>query len=204
LVEDMTVQERQRLLTGNFKEMYTEFWGRFQGMDEATYKDAYREARSKFLEMKKGFSINHYHCSWASLVSAATSTKETPVREFPKGKKQHPPPPAEKEETDFDTAIREFTEETGFSPSSYILVPYTKPFEMRIYGMDGMIYDHLFYIVKFHRKENVENRPSPETSGVMWGRYDDLMKDIWPADCPQRQLLVRVHNHLLSLYETSK
>jgi hypothetical protein len=188
LIEDTTLPERQLIATGDFFRLYVNFWGRWN----PAHREKFKESKAKFDALRTGYHQHHYLYSWDKLIRNAQSQYHEPVKEFPKGRKKR----GHEQESDFDCALREFSEETKFQPSSYVLIPYTKPFLMTLVGMDGMTYENIFYVVKFHRKENMEGRDSNETTGTVWLTYEEALKQMRPHEIPQRDLLQRVQIHL--------
>ena len=186
LLEDTTTKERERILTQDFHTLYVDFWGKW----DPRHKASFFKARTKFDCLRKGISQGTYHYSWARLIKGAKQHYDNPVKEFPKGRKNN------QNESDFDCALREFSEETGFSPLSYVLIPYTKPFLMEVIGMDGHMYENLFYVVRFYNKENVDDRESSEVKKVVWSTYQEAMDEIRPHEKPQKDLLSRAPSPL--------
>lgn len=189
LVEDMTDSERQRILWSNFRSLYVQFWGRF----DPAHEESYRCAHLKFKTMRR-------RSIWKQMIRQVKTHYETPGFEFPKGKKTAPEELSHLVESNFDCAIREFSEETCFPPTSYHLIPYTKPFEMERVGMDNRTYLSTFYVVKFLKKESVQSRQSSEIQAMTWMTSEDMLKQIRPKEVEFRDLIQRVNTHLINLY----
>ena len=196
LIEDTTVKEREWILHEDFENLYYNFWGRW----DSAHKDNFRMSRKKFETLRQGYSQDNYFFSWDRIIRNAHSQYPQPVKEFPKGRKKR----GCKNESDFDCAIREFTEETGLEPTSYVLIPHTKPFVMKFVGMDGCMYENTFYVVKFHNKENLDSRQSSETCGVSWMTFEQALSDLRPHEKEKHDLLQRVHEYLQNMYPMEK
>src|SRR5579872_4199522 len=136
LIEDTTTEERNKILNQNYEDLYVEFQGR---PIEDLERDKFQISKMKFERLRKGFRQNHYFYSWETLIQGAKSRHDKTSKEFPKGRKKIIPG---KEESNFDCALREFEEETHCSVQSYVLIPYTPPFIMKIHGMDGCMYEN--------------------------------------------------------------
>lgn len=192
LIEDTTVPERQLILNENFTTLYLNFWGRWDPL----HKEKFRNSKQKFEALRIGYYQNNYLYSWEHLIAKAKNRYLSPSTEFPKGRKKK----GQEDETDFDCSLREFSEETGCLPNCYVLIPYTKPFVMKVIGMDGYTYENLFYVVKFHRKEELQSHVCSETTGTVWLTQKEALKELRTHEEPQRDLLQRVETHLSNMY----
>jgi len=91
LIDEMSMEEKTRLLNWNFTDLWTELWYR-KPIDE--------KSKKKYNYLKTGILQN--------MIETSTTRWETPEWEFPKGRKKI-------HEKMVECAVREFIEETGYS-----------------------------------------------------------------------------------------
>ena len=194
LIEDMTVGERRKLSKCSFARLCKEFWDGFKlDIDPEKQASMSRQAKLKFQALKRGFWYKGKCICWRDLVQCAQSQHSLPDIEFPKGKKLKL---KDRQESEFDCAIREFEEETTCSPSSYILLPWTKPIQETLIGLDGDLYANTFYVVKFHQKEDLAQRQNAEISQMLWLTFEEGIKQCAKLDLSKRNLLQTIHSRV--------
>lgn len=190
IVDEMTNDEKQRLITGNFEQLWKQLWGDTIGIQ---YRGEENISRDKFSRLKSGIIIgNHLHTIETIIKSSTTSWNE-PEWGFPKGRRNY-------KEKDIVCALREFEEETGYSSSGVILVQNLLPFEEVFTGSNNKSYKHCYYLAKMVDK-NAETPvfQKTEVSAISWVTYDEAVSKIRPYNLEKIAILTRV-NTLLREY----
>lgn len=97
-------------------------------------KREYECAKENFENLKNNKQLN-----LLEILKNTHSCVESPEWGVPKGRRMF-------EESDIDTAKREFTEETGYLPNDYILFDNIEPYIENIVGTNGVKYRYVYYI----------------------------------------------------------
>lgn len=123
LLSNMTFGEQMILTNSTFTELWTSHWG--EGNDSKTHE--YEVSSNKFnmlniQEIMKGVHSGFLEPEWG----------------FPKGRRMH-------KETDWNCAVREFSEETNIDRNSYTIFKNLSLSET-FFGTNGVQYKHVYYI----------------------------------------------------------
>ena len=104
IINEMTIQEKNNLLTKSFDEIWKLLWGDFYGTQ---YRTEEKNAKDKFNQIKEGIHrFDDTFFNLESLIKNSNTNWIEPEWGFPKGRRNYG-------ETDLHCAIREFCEETG-------------------------------------------------------------------------------------------
>ena len=107
LISKFSREERNKIKTKNFDDLWKDLWSINDTVDIKDYlRKDYDNGKYKFNKLKK--NINN-------ILNKITIIYETTEWEFPKGRRN-------KNETNSETAKREFREETGYLDSDYIII----------------------------------------------------------------------------------
>lgn len=125
-VSEMTCGERKRLLDTSFDDIWDLLWSFHSNRNYIKQKE-YKDAKNKFnsFDFKTLFEENPSH--WPSHEWG-----------FPKGRKNI-------SESNIDCAIREFCEETGYTPDDITLINSIPPIVEEFQGTNGLSYKHVWY-----------------------------------------------------------
>ena len=105
LIDEMTVTEKENIISNNFEELWKSLWGDFIGIQ---YRSEEKHAKDKFTQIQRGIQIySEGNYDLTSLVKESKTQWTTPEWGFPKGRRNY-------QETDITCAYREFNEETGY------------------------------------------------------------------------------------------
>jgi len=100
----------------------------------------YDVAKRRFNDIKNGYLINGYYYNLKSIVKKYAMNWAEPEWGFPKGRRNS-------NENNIETAIREFSEETGYTLNDITLFKYPIFNELFI-GSDNMKYKHTYYLAE--------------------------------------------------------
>ena len=111
---------------------------------------------------------------------------------FPKGRRNY-------QEKDFDCALREFSEETGYHHSLLKNINNLLPFEEIFTGSNYKSYKHKYYLtfMDYSDSNNLVDMKSFEPSEVSkmeWKTYEDCMKNIRNYNLEKKRLITNIHN----------
>ena len=112
---------------------------------------------------------------------------------FPKGRRNT-------QEKDYECALREFSEETGYTISILNNIRNIVPFEEIFIGSNYKAYRHKYYLmnISYNDSLSVKTFQKSEVSGMEWKTYDDCMRSIRSYNLEKKKMLTNVHNCLMN------
>lgn len=113
---------------------------------------------------------------------------------FPKGRRNA-------YESDYDCALREFAEETGYPSSKVTNIRNIIPFEETFTGSNYNSYRHKYYLMYMDYDASLEPHlyQKSEVSNVEWKTYDACIASIRPYNLEKKKILTNVVNCITSL-----
>ena len=204
LIDEMTLDEKRRLQTQTFSELWSNVWGDYLN---AKYQNEETVSCERFNLLKDGVKI--YRGNGAScivkldeLIENSSTRWTEPEWGFPKGRRNY-------QEKDIDCALREFSEETGYDASKLIVMQNIIPYEEIFMGSNVKTYKHKYYIAYFPLSQTAAtvaaNHGPPkfqktEVSKMAWFTFDECMRHIRPYNLEKINIL-RNLNDALKEYE---
>jgi len=193
LLNEMTVEEKQKLLDYSFNELWKNLW--YNTKISSQYKLEEKDSNEKYNILLSGVKINNdisYNLSSLIEESNRKYMWLEPEWGFPKGRRNH-------NEYDFDCAKREFSEETGYSDKNLLLVNNILPYEEIFIGSNYKSYKHKYYVMMMqHITKNSFNYDKTEVSKVEWKTYDECMQCIRPYNLEKIKILSDIHYCLIN------
>ena len=171
LINEMTIQEKNNLLTKTFDDLWYQLWGDFVN---SKYSTEGKISKSKFSHIKDG--VNIYDSDFfelKELIQKSTTKWTEPEWGFPKGRREY-------HETDVDCSKREFQEETGISSRKINMILNVIPYEETFMGSNYKSYKHKYYLAYMKDIDNTTNFQKTEVSNMKWLTYDQVLKHIRP------------------------
>lgn len=178
----LTEDERNRILNYSFSDLWYDLWVNHH---TKLYKEIYPKAKTRFdtnFELVK------------NMISDSRAIVKEPVWGFPKGKQNS-------RESDINTAIREFKEESKL-PIGYKNIVNIPPAIETFKGSNGKMYSTFYYIAhtshKHHFKRVVldgirKDTISEEISNLCWVTLEEAKRLLPPW---RRKLLVETENRI--------
>ena len=110
---------------------------------------------------------------------------------FPKGRRNT-------QEKDYDCALREFSEETGYNASILNNIRNIVPFEEIFIGSNYKAYRHKYYLMNmlYHHSLSFKTFQKSEVSGMEWKTYEECMYCIRSYNLEKKKMLTNVHKCL--------
>ena len=193
LISNMTVEERKRLMTHDFIDLWKSLW---QLDKNKMFQKEFTEAKLKFDILKAGYIIkNNISSIWFDMKYIMENTEsllEEPEWGFPKGRRNI-------NEADYACALREFREETNLS-TKYCTMLNTQPYEEVFNGTNYVRYKHVYYLAFYNAHPNSPHVEAynicREIQNVKWMSYDDAQNKIRSINVERKELFKRVHNNI--------
>ena len=193
MLNQMTVDEKARLATDNFEMLWNSVWG--ENTLSVQYKNEESSSFEKFAMLRSGIRINNDYYTMDDLIKQSNENEKwnEPEWGFPKGRRNH-------QESDYDCAIREFYEETGYSDKMLHNIQNLIPYEEIFTGSNYKSYKHKYYIMFMNYKDSLVQYPyeESEVSKLEWKTYDECVKSIRPYNYEKIKLLTNLNATLLT------
>ena len=188
LVDEMTISEKERIISNSFDDLWKGLWGDFIGIQ---YRSEEKHAREKFIQIKRGIQIyNEGSYDITTLVKESQTNWITPESGFPKGRRNY-------QETDITCAYREFNEETGFMKEDLDMITNIQPYEEIFIGSNFKSYRHKYYIAELIAENITPNKfQRSEVSDMRWLTLDKCLSIIRPYNLEKIQLIKDINNVL--------
>jgi len=195
LFREMTIHEKEILKQQEFNQIWNQIWSKPRArMSESEYSEI-MSSFDKFVSLKSGI-INHlgeeYSIEQLIQESNEIAVYDEPEWGFPKGRR-------ESNEKDYDCALREFTEETGYSSRRLVSIENIFPFEEIFMGSNLRSYKHKYFLMKIQDDglQKNENMPDPfEVSKMEWKTYEECIACIRPYNLEKIKTIERVYKCL--------
>ena len=172
---EMTCHERLKLLTVPFDDIWSDMW---KNHDSKCYQLDHVPARHKMSQLDLPALLDEVPCRWTEQEYG-----------FPKGRK-------DMNETDKECAMREFCEETGYTPDQirFLDLP---PFEERFTGTNGEPYRHVYYVAEIPQENGApilgdSLQQTGEVGNIAWFTFQQCIDTIRSYDRAKKDVLRRV------------
>jgi hypothetical protein len=188
IIDEMTVYEKNNILTKPFNELWSSLWGEYSGIQ---YRGEEQVSKNKFLQLKHGVEmLSGVKYNLETLVSSSTTKWETAEWGFPKGRRNH-------QEKDLDCGFREFEEETGYDKFSLKQIHNVIPFEEIFIGSNIKSYKNKYYLSYMSRDTIQKNEyQKSEVKNMKWLSYKECMDIIRPYNVEKKKIITSVNNTL--------
>ena len=192
IIDEMTIDEKKRLLSCDFKQLWGEMWGSYTN---GQFSGEEAQSREKFNKIKNGVFFKG--CNGESKIITLRHLIETSSTHwkhaewgFPKGRRNN-------QESDIDCALRENLEETGYAIKKSDVLSNIVPFEEVFVGSNLKSYKHKYFVAMIHATDvPVSTFERSEVSKLKWLSYDDCVKKIRPYNIEKTKMLQKLHSIL--------
>ena len=187
MINDMTNNEKERLINKDFDELWIGLWGRDLGIHNRSEEKVSRE---KFNNLKTGTYIDNNFINLNKIINNSDNVWEEPEWGFPKGRRNH-------SEKDLPCALREFQEETGYLSNDLNLINNILPMEEIFIGSNYKCYKHKYFLAYIdNSKEPDYNYQETEVSKVEWKTIDDVLACIRYYNLEKKDLINKINKIL--------
>ena len=201
IISEMTIDEKNKITTLNFNELWGDIWGKTIGIQ---YRGEETAAKNKFELLKKGIADNNNDLySINILINEINNGKKNHIWKeqewgFPKGRHNF-------QEKDMACALREFEEETGYLKTNVKIIQNLVPVEEIFTGSNYKSYKHKYFLGYMDFKNSTYNynqtaiQNNNEVSMIEWKDYESALLSIRLYNLEKIDCLTRVHT-ILSNY----
>ena len=192
MIKQMTVEEKQGLLQHSFDELWTSMWCSEEDTGNNQYRQEELTSKSKFQALLKGIHFNGDMYSMETLIAESNESIWSEQEwGFPKGRRNY-------QENEYECAVREFTEETGYLSKLLKMVVNIYPFEEVFMGSNYKSYKHKYFLTFMDYNESLKHvfTPNSEVSKMEWLPLDACLNKIRPYNDEKKRLISKVHTCL--------
>ena len=193
MIFQMTKREKVRLLTDPFDVIWSELWG--GGSMNEQYRIEEQSSREKLAALRAGIVLKSDYYTLETLIGECPDQWEYAEWGFPKGRRNY-------QEKDYECAVREFCEETGYAAAALVPVQNLLPFEETFTGSNYKSYKHKYYLTYMTLAQSLKECvvQSSEVSCAEWKTFEDCMESIREYNVEKKRVLANIHrtirNHL--------
>ncbi len=190
MLKQMTNDEKKKLCLGNFDLLWKNIWG---DSVNNQYRTEEIVSREKYKILLYGVNNNYENYTLQSLIEESNQYPcwDEPEWGFPKGRRNN-------QENDYDCAVREFSEETGYPREYLVYIQNILPFEEIFTGSNYKSYKHKYFLMymKYEDSINTGTFQTSEVSKVEWKTYDDSISCFRPYNLEKIRILTNVDKGL--------
>jgi ADP-ribose pyrophosphatase YjhB (NUDIX family) len=187
MIKQMTNYEKECLKKGDFNALWKDIWG------SDIYKNQYKTeeiiSREKYNSLYSGVFFKNDFYNLSTLIEESNKFTRwiEPEWGFPKGRRNI-------QEKDYDCAVREFCEETGYSQERLKNIQNILPVEETFTGSNYKSYKHKYFImyINYNDTLNVNNYQKSEVSKMEWKTYDECIACIRPYNLEKIRMITNV------------
>lgn len=193
MMRQMTQTEKRMLLEEAFETIWNRIW--CDDVSSSQYRSEEMTSKDKFEVLCSGVYMKGEFYNMASLLDECKdSVWEVPEWGFPKGRRN----PGE---NDYDCAIREFCEETGYKRSHLNNLENIIPIEEIFTGSNYKSYKHKYFIMNMDIRNttNLDNYQRAEVSKMEWMDYEQCLLNIRDYNLEKKRAIGKVNNMLKEL-----
>ena len=180
LINEMTIKEKQYLLTKSFTELWTDLWGDYVGLQ---YRGEEKSSKDKFIQIKKGIVISKEEkYDLNTLIKSSETDWKEPEWGFPKGRRNYG-------ENDIGCGLREWEEETGISKHELLLIKNIIPFNEVFIGSNYKSYLHRYFLALIKNPNvDINKYQTTEVSNMEWLTYEECEKKFRPYNPEKNEI----------------
>lgn len=189
MIDEMSLDEKQRIITTPFETLWTQMWGTAHNNQYTSEEIA---SKKKFDQLKEGVFMDGCWYTLQDIVQGSKTTWTETEWEFPKGRRN----PKEK---DLECALREFEEETGIDKHTLQVVENVLPFVEIFIGSNHKPYKHKYFIASMEHQldlVNLTNFQITEVSKMEWKTVDKCLESIRPYNLEKKEVIENINKVL--------
>lgn len=198
MLKQMTNKEKEQLKIKNFDILWKNIWETndtcpIDSHSSHQYKIEEANSREKYNALIKGIRVQNdfYNLDDLIEISNQFTLWEEPEWGFPKGRRNY-------QENDFDCAIREFSEETGYSANKLIYLQNVLPYEEIFTGSNYKCYKHKYFLMYMNYEDTLKmgQYQKSEVSKVEWKSLEECLHIFRPYNLEKIRILKNVEEGL--------
>ena len=192
IINEMSVDEKQRILNKPFELLWSEMWGE-SNTGNNQYKNEENASKKKFELLREGILIDDKIVTLKDIIEMSNTSWRETEWEFPKGRRNQ-------KEKDLECALREFEEETGIKTSEITIIENILPFEEIFIGSNHKSYKHKYFLAYMNNfledNNKLSNFQATEVSKLEWKTIEKCLETIRPYNLEKKELIININKVL--------
>ena len=186
----MTQEEIDIVSKSDFQTIWDSIWSKTAFLK--IYEEEYKHSYEKFTTLKSKYKEENI-LGLSYYTNNVSPDWVTPEWGFPKGRRAN-------FEKNYDCALREFKEETGYDPEDHEVVDCVQPLKEVFKGTNNVTYKHLYYLsyLKSTDKKPYIDTDNKEVGDIRWLTYSEAMSLIRPYHVEKKKVLNDVFHFIVS------
>lgn len=182
MFKQMTKDEKNNILNKDFDVLWKNIWGN-EGYN-IKYKSEEISSKEKFNMLKHGMVLDY---CLRDIVRETCCEWLEPEWGFPKGRRNY-------QEKDYDCAVREFCEETGYDTNMIDPIINVMPYEEIFTGSNYKSYKHRYFLMYMKPSETKETNSyqKSEVSKMEWGSLEKCLNRIRHYNLEKKDIITNV------------
>lgn len=189
MLNQMTIHEKENLKTLDFDTLWNNIWGNNNSLSNQ-YKNEETISYEKYNHLKRGIYYNNKLYTLDDLINESNNSSNWKESEwgFPKGRRNH-------KESDYDCAMREFSEETGYESRQLENIQNIIPYEEIFTGSNYKSYKHKYFVMYMNYKNSLLGKgfEKAEVSKMEWKNYKKCIEDIRYYNIEKKRTLCKIY-----------
>jgi 8-oxo-dGTP pyrophosphatase MutT (NUDIX family) len=187
IVNEMSLNEKQQILTMKFDQLWRDMWGETQ---MTQYKNEEQISCKKIELIRSGVIVNDETINLKQIINNSKTEWGETEWEFPKGRRNS-------KEKDLECALREFEEETGISSLKITIIENILPFEEVFIGTNHKSYKHKYFLAQMNTtEESLNSFQASEVSKIEWKTINKCLESIRPYNLEKKTLITNINKVL--------
>lgn len=174
IICEMTAKEIHNILTMDYKSLWNKLWNK-----EHENFDMKPIEKFEYVKKNKAYLFIENDKKWFE-----------PEWGFPKGRRNN-------RETDYECAVREFEEETGYSKHKIHVIKNIGYFDETFTGSNMKSYKHQYYLCKMETQDTLNyNFQKSEIGDMQWFSYNECQTKIRDYNKEKKDMLFKINEFL--------
>ena len=201
-ISGMTEDERKKLETMKFDDIWHELWGS-DSENSKRYAHDRIVSKQKLAELRSGIQTETGEkYTLNDLLRQEPLLYKTPEWGFPKGRR-------DPYEHDIQCAFRELGEETSIMENEVIKVTNVAPLIEQFYGSNGVHYRHSYYIAQYAGNRDISfdalnKEMVREIGNLKWMNFDEAVKILRPENQEKKIIIEKLFSLLKGFFPVIK
>lgn len=175
IISEMTEEEIENIK----KHSYSELWNKLWNKKNEKYERK-NEEKFNIIKNERGYLFDNNNKHW-----------KEPEWGFPKGRRNY-------KEKEYECAMREFQEETGYDKNNLSIMKNMYTFDEIFTGSNLKSYKHRYFLcyIDYKNTINTDNYQKSEIGDMKWFEIHDVMDKIRVYNIEKINLIKRIHSLL--------
>lgn len=187
MIDEMTLEEKHRILHEPFENMWKGMWGIYSGIQ---YRGEETVSHDKYRLLKHGIKFGDKEYTLRDFVARSATLWTEPEWGFPKGRRNY-------QEKDIICALRECLEETGYDIRVENVISNIMPYEEIFMGSNMKCYKQKYFLAYMDSSQSqIRSHDVSEVSDIKWCTYDECVTLIRSHNLEKLKILQRIHGVL--------